>query len=65
MFSEAFKHVAGENVFLQFIAVKIPWQSFHKNKLKKKQQREKGEEKVILINFDHPQINIITFVSRK
>ena len=32
MFPEIFTHVVGENVFLQFIAVKIPWQSFYKNK---------------------------------
>ena len=30
-------HVVGENVFLQFIGVKIPWQSFY---LRKKQRRE-------------------------
>ena len=30
MFPEIFTHVVGENVFfLQFIAVNIPWQSFH------------------------------------
>ena len=32
MFSEIFMYVVGENVFLQFVAVKIPWQSFYKNK---------------------------------
>ena len=43
MFSEIFVHVVGKNVFfLQFIAAKIPCQSFYKNI--KKQRREKGEK---------------------
>ena len=41
MFSKTFTYVVGKNVFLQFIAVKIPCQSFYK-----KQRREKVEEKV-------------------
>ena len=43
MFSEIFKHVLGENVFLQFIAVKIPWQSFYKN-FKKMKNEKNGRE---------------------
>ena len=46
MFSEIFMYVVGENVFLQFVAVKIPWQSFYKNKkkLKKTSMRKRGRE---------------------
>ena len=34
MFAEIFTHVIGKNVFfLQFIAAKIPFQSFYKNNL--------------------------------
>ena len=40
MFQEIFTHVVGENVFfLQFICVKIPWQSFY---IKKKKQRRES-----------------------
>ena len=41
IFPEMFTHVVGKNVFLQFIAVKIPWQNFYKNKIKKKNREEK------------------------
>ena len=44
IFSEIFTHVVGKNVFLQFIAVKIPWQSFCKN-LKKNSEEKKGKRK--------------------
>ena len=43
MFPEIFTHVVGGSAFLKFIAVKIPWQSFYKNK-SKNQQREKENE---------------------
>ena len=34
MFLEIFTHVVvGENVFLQFIAVKIPWQIYYRNNM--------------------------------
>ena len=40
--SEIFTHVVGKNVFIQFIAVKIPWQSLYKNK---KQKQKNSKEK--------------------
>ena len=42
MFLEICIHVVGENVFLQFIAVKIPWQSLYKNE--KTAKRKRGRE---------------------
>ena len=42
IFSEIFTHVVAKNVFIQFIAVKIPWQSFYKNK--KNSEEKKGRE---------------------
>ena len=42
IFSDIFTHVVGENVFFfQFIAVKVPWQSFYTNKKKTKNSEEK------------------------
>ena len=46
MFLEIFTHVVRENVILQFIVVKIPWQSFHKKKIKiKNSEEKKGKRK--------------------
>ena len=45
IFSKIFMHVVGKNDFLQFKAVKIPWQSFYRNKKKTKNSEEKkGKE---------------------
>ena len=43
-FPEIFTHVLGENAFLQFIAVKIPRQSFYKYKFEKKENQGKTHE---------------------
>ena len=45
MLSEIFTHLVGENVFLQFIAVKIPRLSFYKIKKRKNSEEKKEKRK--------------------